>query len=128
MNNALSTDPRLIVATCQSATFDTFDDERNVPHQPTSFMTDLLKNAASTLVHRFQKQAAETNVAAIERKRLAGELYGMSSRELNDIGLSWSDIPDVVNGTYVADRRVSLVPFPSRTPAPELALGQKLAA
>jgi uncharacterized protein YjiS (DUF1127 family) len=74
------------------------------------------------LVRRVQSWLAE----ARERRMLADELYAMDSRQLADIGLTENDIPALLDGVFVEERR-PLAPIQSQ-PAAASAQRPRLAA
>ncbi len=55
-----------------------------------------------TMLHRFGSHWQRARAQRQEAARITRELQGYTDRQLGDLGLSRSDIPDVARGTFRA--------------------------
>ncbi len=111
-----------IVTAYQSATVDLYALERYARRQQARAIAGLVKRAYAATVHLINKHIVTPVTKVRARNRIAMELNSLTQLELNDIGLSRSDIPSVVNGTYDASGRAKPAPAQPKavTPATEL--------
>ncbi len=123
-DNLQNSELQQIVTAYQSANYDLYAIERDARRQQAKVIASLVKQAYSATARMISEHIVKPFAKVRKSNRLAMELNSLTQLELNDIGLSRSDIPSIVNGTYDASGRAKPAPVQRKavTPATELKL------